>query len=146
MPRPYSVDLRERALLACEGAGGCCTKTARQFRIGVSTLRLWRQQARDEGRRVPLPMGRGPAPLGGRLDVLSTLVAERRDATLAEYADLLAARTGERRSTPVICRALKQLGWVRKQRRCGRASRTEWTWSPPEQRGGPRQRRSIRPG
>ena len=121
MPRPYSVDLRERALLACEDAGGCCTETARQFRIGVSTLRLWRQQARvrpqeegssrlardagqtdDEGRRTPLPMGRGPAPLGGRLEALGALVAERRDATLSEYADLLAARTGERRSTPVI--------------------------------------------
>lgn len=121
MPRPYSVDLRERALLACEAAGGC-TQIARQFRIGVSTLRLWRQQARDEGRRTPLPMGRGPAPLGGRLAALGALVAERRDATLSEYADLLAARTGERRSTPVICRALKQLGWVRKQRRSGPAS------------------------
>ena len=137
MPRPYSIDLRERALLASEDAGNCCTEVASQFRIAVSTLHLWRKQARDEGRRAPLSMGRGPAPLGGRLEALGALVAERNDATLAEYADLLAARTGERRSTAVICRALKQLGWVRKQRRCGRASRTEWTWLPPERRGGP---------
>ena len=107
MPRPYSVDLRERALLACERDGGGCAEVARRFRVGVSTLRLWRQQARDEGRRAPRPMGRGPAPLGGRLETLARLVAERRDATLAEYADMLAARTGERRSAPVICRALK---------------------------------------
>jgi transposase len=146
MPRPYSVDLRERVLLACEGDEDNCTETARRFRIGVSTLHLWRKQARDEGRRAPRPMGRGPAPLGGRLDVLGALVAERNDATLAEYADLLAARTGERRSTPVICRALKQLGWVRKQRRCGRASRTEWTWLPPERRGGPKLPASTRRG
>ena len=146
MPRSYSIDLRERALLASEETGSCCAEIARQFRIGVSTLHLWRQQARKEGRRTPLPRGRGPAPLGGRLEALSALVAERNDATLAEYADLLAARTGERRSTPVICRALKRLGWVRKQRRCGRASKTEWTWLPPEQRGKPKQRRSTRPG
>ena len=126
MPRSYSIDLRERALLASEEAGSCCAEIAHRFRIGVSTLHLWRQQARDEGRRTPLPRGRGPAPLGGRLEALSALVAERNDATLAEYADLLAARTGERRSTAVICRALKRLGWVRKQRRCGPASRTEW--------------------
>ena len=144
MPRPYSVDLRERALLACEDAGGCCTEIARQFRIGVSTRRLWRQQVRDEGRRTPLPMGRGPARLGGRLDVLGALVAECNDATLAEYADLLAARTGEpKRSAPVICRALKQLGWARKQRRCGPASRTGRTWLPPERRGRLKQRRST---
>ena len=91
-------------------------------------------------------MGRGPAPLGGRLDALDALVAEHRDATLAEYADLLAAPTAARRSPPVICRALKQQGWVRNQRRCRRASRTEWTWLPPEQRGKPKQRRSIRRG
>ena len=41
-------------------------------------------------------------PLGGRLEAPDTLVAERNDATLADRADLLAAHTGERRSTPVI--------------------------------------------
>ena len=146
MPRPYSVDLRERVLLACEEAGGDYTETARRFRVGVSTLRLWRQQARDEGRRTPLPMGRGPAPLGGRLEALGALVAERNDATLAEYADLLAAHTGERRSPPVICRALKQLGWVRKQRRSGPASRTGWTWRQDAPHGGKRPTPLTRPG
>ena len=46
MPRSYSIDLRERALLASEEAGSCCAEIARQFRIGVLTLSLWRQQAR----------------------------------------------------------------------------------------------------
>ena len=146
MPRLYSTDLRERALLACERDGGGCAEVARRFRIGVSTLRLWRRQARDEGRRAPRPMGRGPAPLGGRLEALAQLVAERRDATLAEYADMLAARTGERRSAPVICRALKRLGWARKQRRSGLASRTARTWRPPGRRGAPRRPGSTRRG
>lgn len=146
MPRSYSIDLRERALLACEDGGSCCSEVARRLRLGVSTLHLWRKQARDEGRRTPRAMGRGPAPLGGRLAVLAQLAAERNDATLSEYADMLAARTGERRSAPVICRALKQLGWVRKQRRCGPASRTGRTWQPPERRGPKRRAGSIRPG
>jgi len=84
MPRPYSTDLRERALLACEDARDCYTEVARRFRVGVSTLRLWRRQAREEGRRAPRKMGRGPAPLGGRLAVLAEIAAEHRDATLAE--------------------------------------------------------------
>jgi transposase len=146
MPRPYSVDLRERALLACEDAGSCCAEVARRFRIGVSTLHLWRKQARDEGRRAPRPMGRGPAPLGGRLEVLTALVVERNDATLSEYADMLAARTGERRSAPVICRALQHLGWLRKQRRSGPASRIARTWQPPERHGRPKLAGSTQPG
>lgn len=139
MPRPYSTDLRERALLACEDAGSCYAEVSRRFRVGASTLRLWRRQAREEGRRAPRRMGRGPAPLGGRLALLAEIAAEHRDATLVEYADMLAARTGElKRSAPAICRALKQLGWVRKQRRSGPASRIERTWQPPGPRGRPK--------
>jgi transposase len=146
MPRPYSTDLRGRALLACERDGDSCAEVARRFRIGISTLHLWRKQARDEGRRAPRPMGRGPAPLGGRLAALAELAAEHRDATLAEYADLLAERTGEpKRSTPVIGRALKRLGWVRKQRRSGPASRTARTWRPPAPHGATRPPGSTRP-
>jgi transposase len=138
MPRPYSTDLRERALLACERDGGSRAEVARRFRVGVSTLRLWLKQARDEGRRAPRPMGRGRAPLGGKLEALASLAAERNDATLAEYADMLAARTGERRSAPVLCRALKRLGWERKQRRSGPPSRTARTWRPPGPHGVPK--------
>jgi len=128
MPRPYSTDLRERALLACERDREACTEVARRFRVGVSTLHLWRKQAREEGRRAPRPLERGPAPFGGRLEALAQIAAEHRDATLAEYADMLAQRTGEpRRSLPVICWALRQLGWVCKQRRSGPASRAART-------------------
>ena len=136
MPRPYSTDLRDRALLACEADEGSFTAVAHRFRIGVSTLRLWRKQAR-EGQHVPRPLGRGPAPLADDLLLLNKLVAERNDATLAEYADMLAARTGKpRRSAPGLCRALKRLGWVRKQRRSGPVSRIMWTWQPAGPRGG----------
>ena len=145
MPRPCSTDLRERALLACEEGEGGFTAVARRFRIGVSTLRLWRRRARDAGRRAPLRMGRGPAPLDGEAALLNQLVAERNDATLAEYAGLLARRAGKpKRSAPALCRALKRLGWVRKQRRSGPASRIARTWRPPEQHGAPRRPGSTR--
>ncbi|MBV9749866.1 MAG: transposase [Acetobacteraceae bacterium] len=145
MPRPYSTDLRERALLACEADEGDFTAVAHRFRVGVSTLRLWRKQAR-EGQRAPRPMGRGPAPLDGDLPLLNALVAERNDATLAEYGAMLAARTGKpRRSAPALCRALKRLGWVRKQRRCGPANKTVWTWQRVASRGEPKPPGSTRP-
>ena len=133
MPRSCSVDLRERALPACERGGGACTEVARRFRVGISTLHLRRKQVREDGRRTPPRTGRSPAPLGGKLAVLGQIAAEHGDATLAEH---LAERTGDpRRSAPVIRRALKQLGWVRKRRRCGPASRTARTWLPPAPHG-----------
>ena len=48
--------------------------------------------------------------MGGAAATLAALVAGRNDATLAEYADLLAERAGVRRSPSALCRALKALG------------------------------------
>jgi transposase len=48
MPRPYSADLRERALVACERREGSRAEVARRFAVGVSTLHDWlRRQARQ---------------------------------------------------------------------------------------------------
>jgi transposase len=135
MARPYSADLRERVLLAHEGGEAGATALARRFRIGLSTLYRWLEEARDEGRRAPRPMGRGPAPLGGAEDVLRALVAEQNDATLAEYAERFAARTGQRRSPAAICRALQRLNLPRKKSRSVRRSGTARTWRRPGRRG-----------
>ena len=139
MPRPYSTDLRQRALAAYEGGEGSQAQVARRYRVGERTLSGWLKAAR-EGRRSPKPRARGPAPLGGAGAVLAELVTEQNDATLAEYAELLAARTGVRRSRTgvrrspsALCRALKALGLVRKKRRFGPPSRIART-SP--RRGG----------
>src|SRR4051812_38171616 len=136
MPRAYSSDLRERALAAYEGGegsqsevarlyrlggrtrsgwpqpappegggGGSQSEVARLYRLGERTLSGWPKLAREEGRRVPRPRRGGTKPVGGEA------------ATLAEYADLLADRTGVRRSASALCRALKALGLVRKKRR-----------------------------
>ena len=125
MPRPYSADLRERVLTAWERREGTQAAIARRFSVGESTVENWLRQARREGRRGPKPPAGGPRP---RLDaaalvVLRALVREDNAATLAEYADRLAARTGVRVSPPVLCRALQRLGWPRKKRLSGRASR-----------------------
>ena len=98
MPRAFSTDLRERALAACEAGGGSQARGPRLFRMGERTLSGWLRAAREEGRRSPRPRRGGRPPLGGEREALAALVAERNDATLAEYADLLAERAGVRRS------------------------------------------------
>ena len=134
MPRAYSSDLRERVLAACEAGAGCQSEIARVYRIGERTLSGWLKLAREEGRRAPRPRRGGTRPVGGEAATLAALVAERNDATLAEYAGLLAERTGVRRGPSALCRALKALGLVRKKRRSGPPSRIARTWP----RRGPR--------
>ena len=124
MPRPYSPDLRERVLLACEAGEGSRAQLAECYRVGERTLARWLGAAHEEGRRGPKPPARGRAPVGGEGAALAEPVAARDDATLAEYAGRLAERTGVRRSPAAVCRALKALGLVRKKRRSGRPSRT----------------------
>src|SRR3954466_6405695 len=128
MPRAYSTDLRERALAACEAGEGRQSEIARAYRIGERTLSGWLKIAREEGRRAPRPGRGGTRPVGGEAATLAGLVAERNDATLAEYADLLAERAGVRRSPSALCRALKALGLVRKKRRSRPPSGTARTW------------------
>ena len=101
---------------------------AKRFRVGERTLSGWLKAAREEGRRSAKPRRGGRAAVGGEAATLAGLVAERNDATLAEYAEQLAERAGVRRSPATLCRALKALGLVRKKRRSGPPSRTARTW------------------
>src|SRR3954447_17423643 len=137
MPRAYSTDLRERALAAYEAGEGRQSEIARLYRIGERTLSGWLRTAREEGRRSPKPRRGGRAPLGGEAATLAALVAERNDATLAEYADLLAERAGVRRSPSALCRALKALGLARKERRPRPRSGIARTWPRRGGRGAP---------
>ena len=133
-----SVDLRERVLAAHERREGSQRVLAERFGIAVVTVNGWLRQAR-EGRRAPLRRRGGPAALGGAgPEVLTALAAERPDATLAEYAGMLARRVGRRFSPAVLCRALRRAGLRRKKKPCTRANESGPTSPPPGQRGGPR--------
>jgi transposase len=145
MPRPYSADLRGRVLVACERREGSREEIARRFRVAASTLYAWLKLARETGRRAPKPHDKGQPPVGGEAAVLAELVAARNDATLAEYADLLAGRTGIRRSPSALSRALRALGLVRKKRRSGRPSRTA-RMSPRRAKRGGRSWPGLTPG
>ena len=123
MPRACSTDLRERVLAAWEAGEGSQAAVARRFRVGERTLQRWLQAARSEGRRRPKVPARSRGLVGGAVAALAGLVDEQNDATLAEYAGRLAARTGVRRSLAAVCRALKSLGLVRKKKHSGRPSR-----------------------
>ena len=147
MPRPYSTDLREQVLRACERGRLRRVRIAALFGIGETTLYRWQQQARTESRRTAKPArgGRSPRLDGKSLDDLRALVAEANALTLAEYADRLAERAGVKVSGPTLCRALRKLGLVR-NKPCARWSRTGPGSPRSGRRGAPSWPRSTRAG
>ena len=136
MPRAYSPDLRERVLLACEQGGASQGEIARRFQVGERTIAGWLKAARS-GRRTAKPAAGGLPLLGGEAEALAKLVAEQNDATLAEYADRLAERTGVRRSLAAVCRALQRLGLRRKKKPSAPPSRSVRTSSSNGGHGAP---------
>jgi transposase len=92
MPRPYSLDLRERVTADVE-AGLTCRQAAAKYSIGVSTAVNWTSRARRTGSPAALPMGgKRPYVLAGEEEWLRRRVAERPDITLHELLAELAGR------------------------------------------------------
>lgn len=121
MPRPYSGDLRERVLRACERGRLSRAKVAALFQVAESTVYRWLETWRGEGRRATKPHAGGPAPRLGEaaLGKLAAIVAEANDLSLAEYASKLSERAGVTASGPTVCRALHKLGLPRKKDAAG---------------------------
>ncbi len=116
MPQPYSADLRQRVIAACEAGEWTRREIAQQFQISETTLYEWLQRWRQCGSYAAAPHAGGHA---SHLDetVLRELVEEQNDATLSEYAQRLAERTGRLYSISMLSRVLKELKLSRKERR-----------------------------
>jgi transposase len=57
MGKPYSMDLRERAVAAVVKGGMSCHQAATQFGLGVNTVILWVRRWRETGSVAPGQMG-----------------------------------------------------------------------------------------
>src|SRR5258708_39529660 len=57
MGRPYSLDLRERVVVAVEAGGLSCHQAAAQFGVGISTAINWVRRLRETGSVRPGQMG-----------------------------------------------------------------------------------------
>src|SRR5215208_6183584 len=115
-----SLDLRERVAAAWDEGGRSQPEIAEDFGVSLSfvTKLLARRRLTGSVAAKPHAGGFASAVDAGAEAELRTLVREDPDATLSELGDALAERRGVRRSTPVICRALRRLGLPRKKRRC----------------------------
>lgn len=93
MSRPYSDDLRIRAVSAVEG-GMSRREAAKVYRVGVSSVVRWVQRHRATGSVSPEPMGgdRGSRIVDEDRAWLLARIAAKPDLTLRELRRELAER------------------------------------------------------
>jgi putative transposase len=115
--KPYSQDLRERAIAALE-AGKTQAEVAAQFQIHKSTLEKWWYRWRDTGSCAALPAASGPKRT---LQDAETLIREeikkQPDLTLEELCERVQEAQGLVASASMMCRELKILNLPRKKNR-----------------------------
>jgi transposase len=115
--KPYSQDLRERAIAALE-AGQTQAEVAAQFQISKSTLEKWWYRWRDTGSCEAFPLAHGPQrTLQAVESFLRAEVKKRPDATLAELCERVVEEKGLVSSPSMMCRELKMLKLPRKKSR-----------------------------
>jgi transposase len=92
MPRPYSVDLRLRAIAAVEG-GLSRHQAAALFSVGVSSVIRWCQRKRETGEVKARRMGgRRPSPLTPHREWILARMKAEPSLTIEELRAELAGR------------------------------------------------------
>jgi len=92
MARPYSLDLRARAVAAVEKDGMSRRQAAERFGIGINTVIVWVRRARATGSVAPGKMGgHKPKSISGKHRAWLLERIKERDFTLrglvAEFAE-----------------------------------------------------------
>lgn len=114
MPRPYSVDLRCRVLETVD-AGQPVGLIAKNFKVSVKTIYLWRKQRIARGNIKPITgYQKGHNPKITDYKAFKKFMDENSGMTLVELANKfgnIAPRT--------ICKTIKVIGYTRKKRLMG---------------------------
>src|SRR5580693_59347 len=124
MPRPYSLDLRERVVRFVE-EGHSRRAAAAHFKVSVSFVVNLVAAFRRRGSLAPKPSGgRRHAKLNAHRTFLLAQVAERADITMPELAAELAAATGEKADPASLSRWLIRAGFRFKKNSASQRARS----------------------
>ncbi len=123
--RPYSMDLRQRVVAACDRHDGKREEIAKNFGVSAAWIRRLLQRRRETGSIAPLPQnpGRKLALDDRKMERLRRIVVRQPDATLRELKE----RLGVRLSDGAMIQALARLKLTLKKSRSRRPSRTAKT-------------------
>lgn len=115
--KPYSLDLRQKIVMAYENQEGSIRQLAKRFKVSPDCVRRLLKRYSTEGTIEPKSYSGGNKPMLQplQLEVLTTLVEEDNDATLPQLAQRLEARTNLKVSNSTISRGIKKLDLTRKK-------------------------------
>jgi transposase len=124
MPKPYSLDLRERVVRFVE-AGHSRRAAAAHFRVSVSFVVILMRNYQARASLVPKPRGgRRHAKLEPHRAFLLARVAEQNDMTMPELAAALAAATQVQVAPASLSRWLIRNGYSFKKNPAGQRARS----------------------
>ena len=127
----YSLDLRRRVVDAV-GRGMPRGEVAEMFGVSLSTIKRYLRLECGGSGLAPKPSpGRPPKIAPEQQPDLEAQLREHDTATLSEHAELWRERGGESLSIFAMSRAIKRIGWTRKEGRWvpqGRDERARSGW------------------
>lgn len=114
MPRPYPIELRERAVAASDIYG--LDRAAHLFNIGTASLKRWRARKRETGSLAPSAMG-GDRRAGHKTAAhLEDAILEKPDRILRELAGWFNEHLGWALSVSGLWRAAQRSGFRRRRK------------------------------
>ncbi len=115
--KPYSLDLRQKIVVAYENQEGSIRQLAKRFKVSPDCVRRLLKRYYTEGTIEPKSYTRGSKPLlqPQHLEILTILVEEDNDATLSQLAQRLRVKTNLKVSGSTISRGIKKLNLTRKK-------------------------------
>ena len=115
--KAYSVEFRERIVIAHLVEKMSIRKVATKFAVSKSLVQKLVNQQRTEGNLQPKQTGKPQySHLANAEPEVKALVADYPDATIAELCELFAIKTGNWVSQSAMCRCLQKLGLNRKKK------------------------------
>ena len=123
--KPYSMDLRQRVVAACDAREGTREQIAERFGVSDRWIRKLLQRRRETDSLDPFPRnpGRKRALNDRQMERLGRLIRKRPDATLNELRKSL----GVKISIAALDRAIRRLDVTLKKNRSWQPSRSERT-------------------
>jgi len=120
--KAYSLDLRERAMKACDEGKWTISQIAQRFGVGEWWIYKLKRQRKEEGSLLPRKgkVGQPPRFSGTGLNRLKRYVDEHPDATLEEIREGLKAPC----TAVAIHYTLQRLGYSLKKNAAGQRTRS----------------------
>ena len=116
--KSYSTDLREKIAAAHLQKNMSIREVATIFSVSKSLVQKLVKQQQIDGNLQPKKRGKPrPSHLKNAEADLRIIVTENQDATLAEFCELFALKTGNWVGKSAMCSALQKLGLNRKKKR-----------------------------